>query len=68
MKVKFRLYTGEAGDLQTLLIGESETGHIESVLIPRTGFSWYRLYRMRAAKKSIIKKLELVTGKKHHEE
>ena len=65
MKVNFRIYCGLAGDLQELLIAESETGISESELITRVG--WFRHHRMRRAKKRLIKKLELRTGKKHQE-
>lgn len=67
MEVKFRTYCGLAGDLQELLIGESETNLSESILIPRIGPSWYRLWRIRRAKRSILKKFEVLTGKRHYE-
>ncbi len=67
MTVKFRLYCGEAGDLQTLLIGESETNLSESILIPRTGPQWYQLWRIKRAKRTILKKFEVLTGKRHFE-
>ncbi len=65
MKVTFRTYCGLAGDLQELLIARSDTGIEESELIYRVG--WFRHYRMRIAKKRLIKRLELLTGKKHTE-
>jgi|AntDeeMinimDraft_6_1070357.scaffolds.fasta_scaffold08202_4 hypothetical protein len=65
MRVSFRTYCGEAGSLDELLIAESESGVEESTFIPRTG--WFRHYRMRLAKKKLLKRLELVTGKKHVE-
>ena len=65
MKVTFRTYCGLAGDLQELLIAKSDTGIEESELIYRVG--WFRHYRMRIAKKRLIKRLELLTGKKHTE-
>lgn len=67
MKINFRLYCGTAGDLQELLIGETEDGHVESKLIPRVGPVWWRLWRMRRAKRWIINRLELLTGKHYHE-
>jgi hypothetical protein len=68
MRAKFRLYCGEAGDLQTLLIGENETNQSESILIPRVGPQWYQLWRMKRAKRTILKKFEVLTGKKHYED
>lgn len=65
MKATFRTYCGTAGDLQTLLIADSESGLSESVLVPRTG--WFKHYRMQRAKKKLLKKLEVLTGKKHIE-
>lgn len=65
MKVEFRTYCGLAGDLQELLIAKSESGYEESMLISRVG--WFRHYRMKRAKKRLLKELELVTGKKHVE-
>ena len=63
MKVTFRTYCGLAGDLQELLIARSDTGIEVSQFIHRVG--WFRHYRMRIAKKRLIKRLELLTGKKH---
>ena len=65
MKVTFRTYCGLAGDLQELLIARSDTGIEESELIYRVG--WFRHYRMRRAKKRLMKRLELLTAKKHVE-
>jgi len=65
MKVTFRTYCGLAGDLQELLIAKSETGIEESELIYRVG--WFRYYQMKKAKNRLIKRLELLTGKKHVE-
>lgn len=67
MKVQFRTYCGLAGDLQELLIGENIEGQSISILIPRVGPKWYRLWRMRKAKRSILNKLEILTGKRHYE-
>ena len=67
MVVEFRTYCGLAGDLQELLIGENETNLKRSILIPRIGPNWYRLWRMKLAKRSILKEFELLTGKKHYE-
>ena len=65
MKVTFRTYCGLAGDLQELLIAESETGIEARELIYRVG--WFRHYRMKRAKKRLVKILELLTGSKHVE-
>lgn len=65
MKVTFRTYCGLAGDLQELIIARSDTGIEESELIYRVG--WFRHYRMKRAKKRLMKRLELLTGKKHVE-
>jgi hypothetical protein len=65
MKVTFRKYCGLAGDLQELLIAKSDTGIEESELIYRVGC--FRYYRMKRAKKRLIKTLELLTGQKHVE-
>jgi len=64
MEVEFKTYCGLAGDLQELLIAKSEIG-IESKLIPRTG--WFRHLWMKRAKRILLKRLELKTGKKHVE-
>ena len=66
MVVTFRTYCGLAGDLQELLIARNESGLEESELIYRVG--WFRYYKMKRAKKRLIKKLELRTGKKHTEQ
>lgn len=66
MKATFRTYCGLAGDLQELLVAESEQGIEVSRLIPRTGM--FRYYRMKRAKKKLLKELELETGKKHTED
>jgi len=65
MKVTFRTYCGIAGDLQELLIAKSDTGIEESELIHRVG--WFRYFRMKKAKRRLLKRLELRTGKKHQE-
>ena len=49
MKVNFRLYCGEAGDLQELLIAETEDNSQESILISRGGL--FRNYFLNRAKK-----------------
>lgn len=61
MEVTFRTYCGEAGDLQELLIGKTDSGYEYSLLIPRTG--WFKLYRIRRAKKKILNQLEIITGR-----
>lgn len=65
MRTEFRIYCGLAGDLQELLIARSDSGLESMVLINRTGL--FRHIRMRRAKKSLLRKLELQTGKKHFE-
>lgn len=65
MRTEFRIYCGLAGDLQELLIARSDSGLESMVLINRTGP--FRHIRMRRAKKSLLRKLELQTGKKHFE-
>lgn len=65
MKVTFRTYCGLAGDLQELLIARSDTRAEESELIYRV--CWFKHYRMKIAKKRLMKRLELLTGKKHVE-
>jgi len=65
MKVTFKTYCGLAGDLQELLIARSDTGVEESELIDRVGC--FRHYKMIRAKKRLMKRLELLTGKKHVE-
>lgn len=67
MKVQFRTYRGLAGDLQELLIGENIEGQSKSILIPSVGPRWYRLWRMRKAKRYILNELEILTGTRHHE-
>lgn len=67
MIANFRTYIGESGDLQELLIGENETNLKRSILIPRIGPNWYRIWRMKMAKRSILREFELLTGKKHYE-
>ncbi len=62
MNVRFRTYCGLAGDLQELLIGETDCGISESRLYTRVGF--FKLYNLRRAKKKILKHLELKTGRK----
>lgn len=63
MKVTFRTYCGLAGDLQELLIAKSETGIEESELIYRVG--WFRHYRMKRAKKRLVKMLTLIINIKN---
>lgn len=71
MQVYFRTYCGEAGDLQELIIGEvkrdGKTVNSINRLIPRTGPKWYRIWRMRIAKRSILDAFELLTGELHYE-
>ena len=66
MKVTFRTYCGLAGDLQELIIAKSDTGVKVSRLIPKTGL--FMQYRVRKSKKLLIKRLDLITGKKHVEQ
>lgn len=65
MKVEFSTYCGLAGDLQELLIAESESGIEEHELIPRTG--WFRYFFLKRAKNRLCKRLEMLTGKEHKE-
>ena len=65
MRTEFRTYCGLAGDPQELLIARSDSGLESMVLINRT--SLFRYILMRRAKKSLLRKLELQTGKKHFE-
>lgn len=64
-KVTFHTYCGLAGDLQELLTGENLNGRRHSLLIPRSG--WFRYWKMRRAKKRILREFELETGEKHVE-
>lgn len=66
MKTTFRTYCGLAGDLQELLTARSAISLEVSELIPRTGI--LRYYRMRRAKKRLLRKLELLTGVVHYED
>ena len=54
-KLNFRLYCGEAGDLQELLIAETNDGNKESWLICRVGI--FRHFFLRRAKEKLIKRL-----------
>lgn len=65
MKVNFRLYCGEAGNLQQLLMAKAEDGNEEAILISRVGL--FRNCFLNRAKRKLIKKLELETGKKYTE-
>lgn len=65
MKVNFRLYCGLAGDLQQLLIAETEDDNQEHMLISRVGL--FRKLFLNRAKRKLIKRLELKTGKKYTE-
>lgn len=71
MRIRFRTYCGLAGDLQEMLTCEVEhDGQIVNQidrLIPRVGPRWYRLWRMRRAKRSILNELEILTGERHYE-
>lgn len=66
MKAKFKTTVGLAGDSQTLLTATSEMGCSESTLVSRTGCFQY--WRMKNAKKKLLKQLELKTGKIHTED
>lgn len=65
MKVIFSINCGEGGDLQALLTARSQTGMEVSEFIPRTG--WFRYWKIRRAKKRLLKQLEIMTGRKHYE-
>lgn len=49
MKVRFREYVGLAGDLQAMLIAETDDGLVEKVLFNRSSF--YELNRWIAEKR-----------------
>ena len=55
MEVEFKFYCGLGGDLQTLLIGTTESGIRETTLVPRTG--WFKEQIIKARKKRLVKKL-----------
>lgn len=61
MKVNFRQYQGLAGELDILLICESEEGHSESILYKNTGI--FANWNLRRARNRLMKKMELLTGK-----
>lgn len=61
MKVRFRTYQGLAGELDKLLICESEEGYKESCLYSTVGP--FKLWKLRYAKLKLIKRMELLTGK-----
>lgn len=61
MKVTFRQYQGLAGELDILLICESEEGHSESTLYFNTGI--FANWNLRRARKRLIRRMELLTGK-----
>lgn len=61
MKVSFRTYQGLAGELNQMLICESEHGHKETCLYSIVGP--FKLWKLRRAKKKLIKRMELLTGK-----
>jgi len=62
MKVNFRNYQGLAGELDTLLICESICGHSISRLYS-TQYP-FKIFKLRFAKKRLMKEMELLTGKK----
>ncbi len=64
-KVTFRTYCGEAGDLHELLIAECSDGQSESMLIYRK--SWFKYFEMQIAKKRLLCKLLIRTGRKYYE-
>ena len=61
MEVTFRTYQGLAGELDQMLICESEDGHKETCLYSTTGL--FKLWKLRHAKKKLIRSMELLTGK-----
>ena len=61
MDIQFYTYVGEAGDLQHLLVGESQNGYKISRLCDRT---YFPLFSLRRAKKKIMKEFEILTGQK----
>lgn len=62
MKVTFRTFQGLAGELDQLLICESQCGHKVTRLYSTVGL--FKLYKLRRAKRMLKRKLELKTGKK----
>ncbi len=60
MKVSFRQYQGLAGELDIMLICESERGHKETRLYKNVG--WFANWNLRRARKKLIKKMELLSG------
>ena len=65
MDVKFRTYQGLAGELDQMLICESEAGHKETCLYSTAGL--FKLLKLRYAKWKLIRKMELLTGKQTKE-
>lgn len=65
MNIRFRTYSGLAGDLQMMLIGETNDGMTESRLFTSVGI--FKYYNLKRAKSKIIKNLELKTGRKYEE-
>ena len=59
MKVKFRTYSGEAGNPQLLLIAKSESGHEVSELFNAVGI--FSNWNLKRARKKLLKELELLT-------
>ena len=65
MKIYFHTYKGLAGDLQELLIGETEDGYRDDELFTVVG--WFKNWNLKQAKKKILKRLELKTGRAYTE-
>lgn len=64
MKVKFHISTaGEAGNPHKLLVGTAEDKKLESAL-----FTEGSLWSLKRAKRKILKKFEILTGRKHIED
>lgn len=59
MIIKFHTFVGQAGDLQAMLIGVSQSGQRVSKLYNR---AWFPLFNLKQAKKKIMKEFEILTG------
>lgn len=60
MRAKFRQYQGLAGELDIMLILESEEGHRVDRLYKNTGIFAY--WNLKRARRKLIKEMELLTG------
>jgi len=60
MEVTFRQYQGLAGELDILLICESNSGHSVSRLYRHTGI--FANWNLKRARRKLMRKMELLTG------